>query len=218
MGHGQETSQDEVSFLGVEGATRPAGQLVGWMGGRWEPGLGQLITALLKQSGGQVRPRGRRGAEATWSVAWGETPVLSLRTENWFLATNEPDVTEDSREAGESRSRRVTRPHSYGARSACALGSHVTARSGARVRVCVSLHACGRTGVSLTPVSTRDTKERKPQAAPRGLQSRGADGCQPAGSRLPPTPHPRARGSDREPGAVGLGGAVRGGFGGHQRT
>lgn len=57
--------------------------------------------------------------------------------------------------------------------------------------------------VPLTPVSAQDTKERKPQAPPWGLavqqDRRMSDGPL-------RTPHPRAGGSDREPGAVGLGG------------
>lgn len=63
----QEAFPEEVSFLGTEGLTRPAGQT-----GRWELGTVWLVTDL-HGSGGQVSPADE-----------GKGP-LALSSENWVL-------------------------------------------------------------------------------------------------------------------------------------
>lgn len=149
-----------------------------------------------------MRPRGRRGAQATWSAARGETPVLSLRTENWVVATSEPDVTGDPSRAGGSG---VKESHA----SFCAWSQLRVGSREPRDRMCAC--ACRRTPVGVRgspsprcqPGTRRGGSFRPPRGGPALRRGRWmSDGpLQPA---LPPRPH--AGGSDKDPGAVGLGG------------
>lgn len=164
-----------------------------------------------------MRPRGRRGAQATWSAARGETPVLSLRTENWVVATNEPDVTGDPSRAGGSG---VKESHA----SFCAWSQLRVGSREPRDRMCAC--ACRRTPVGVRgspsprcqPGTRRGGSCRPPRGGPALRRGRWmSDGpLQPA---LPPAPTPEGATRTRE--LWGWGARARGGFaqvssGGHR--
>lgn len=164
-----------------------------------------------------MRPRGRRGAQATWSAARGETPVLSLRTENWVVATNEPDVTGDPSRAGGSGVKESRA--SFCAWSQLRVGSREP-----RDRMCAC--ACRRTPVGVRgspsprcqPGTRRGGSCRPPRGGPALRRGRWmSDGpLQPAPS---PAPTPEGATGTRE--LWGWGARARGGFaqvssGGHR--